>query len=254
MIDIINDIKLTNDFCVEIYNSDIFSKYFNDYNKQTNDSIRKIIDLYENNSCFKVPFIINELAWGYEKVYYPFTTSLIKILSNNIGRTSIQIHPLKIESWFALNDITKYYDGTSWNNLKKYRGIKIPANTIHSLERNSLVLEIQDNNLFDKSETIRIKDFLGRNVDKFETYLKCLIPIKKNKISDIKDLNYSIIDNNNDYLIFSFEDGNAVVYDDNEYQIEKNNLYFVKRGFKMKIKEDNIVYIRCEYFENKNFN
>ncbi len=245
-----NNINITEDFNTSVY-ADNFSKYLNMYNKKTLDNIDNILKLYNDNKCFEVPFFIDKLAWGTEKIYYPFTTLLIKVLSNDIGRTSIQFHPLKTECWFALSEKTFYFDGNNWNRLKKYSGIKIPSRTVHSLEKGSYVLEIQDNVIFDNKETMRIKDFLGRKIDNIQDYLKYLIPTKRGTISQITTKNYSKIDKNSDYLIFSFVDKIEIKYDDKEYTIEKNILYFAKNGFEILNNNDNVLYIRCEYFEAK---
>lgn len=248
----INSINITKEFNASIYTS-YFGKYLNKYNKTTLDNIDCILKLYNENKCFEVPFFIDNLAWGTGKIYYPFTTLLIKVLSNDIGRTSIQFHPLKTECWFALSEKTTYFDGNNWNELKKYSGIRIPSRTIHSLEKGSYVLEIQDNVVFDNKEAMRIKDFLGRKIDNIEDYLKYLIPTKRETISQLTTKNYLRIDKNCDYLIFSFEDKIVIKYDnDKEYSIEKNILYFAKKGFEVLNNDDNVVYIKCEYFETKN--
>ena len=60
------------------------------------------------------------------------------------------------------------------------------------------------------------------------------------------------VDKNCDYLIFSFEDKIVIKYDDDkEYSIEKNILYFAKKGFEVVNNDDNVIYIKCEYFETK---
>lgn len=100
---------------------------------------------------------------------------------------------------------------------------------------------------------MRIKDFLGRKIDNIEDYLKYLISTKKWTISQLTTKNYLRIDKNCDYLIFSFEDKIVIKYNDNkEYSIEKNILYFAKKGFEVLNNDDNVVYIKCEYFETKN--
>lgn len=137
--------------------------------------------------------------------------------------------------------------------IKKYSEIRILSRTIHSLGKGSYVLEIQDNVVFDNKETMRIKDFLGRKIDNIEDYLKYLISTKKWTISQLTTKNYLRIDKNCDYLIFSFEDKIVIKYNDNkEYSIEKNILYFAKKGFEVLNNDDNVVYIKCEYFETKN--
>ena len=102
---------------------------------------------------------------------------------------------------------------------------------------------------------MRIKDFLGRKIDNIEDYLKYLIPTKRGTISQLITKNYLRIDKNCDYLIFSLEDKIVIKYDDDkEYSIEKNILYFAKKDFDILNNDDNVVYIKCEYFETKNNN
>ena len=86
------------------------------------NNIDCILKSYNENKCFEVPFFIDKLAWGNEKIYYPFTIVLIKVLSNDVGRTSIQFHPLKTECWVALNEKTTYFDGNNWDELKNIVG------------------------------------------------------------------------------------------------------------------------------------
>ena len=142
---------------------------------------------------------------------------------------------------FALSKKTTYFDGNNWNKLKKYSGIRIPRRTVHSLEKGSYVLEIQDNVIFDNNETIRIKDFLGRKIDNIEDYLKYLIPTKRGIISQLTTKNYLRVDKNCDNLIFSFEDKTVIKYDgDKEYSIEKNILYLTKDSINILVKDDEL--------------
>lgn len=241
-------LDITKNFSTDVYNN-IYDKVFNEYNKVSNKNIKKIQELYNNNRCFEVPFLENTLAWGKEKVYYPFTSILVKIIDTYKGRTSVQFHPLKEENWFSLNDKTKYYDGIKWSTLPKFDGIRIPPNSIHSLEQNSFILEIQDNNLFDHKETVRIKDFLGREVDKEEEYIKYLIPTKKGKILRISNNEYSSNDNSFDYFIFPLDEDVTVIYDDIKYNLKKLNLYFIKKGFKNIENSNKSICIGCKYYE-----
>ena len=245
--------NITKNFSLDIYNNSYFN-IFNEYNKISCNDKHKLQELYSNNKCFEVPFLENTLAWGKEKVYYPFTSTLVKIVETYKGRTSVQFHPLKEENWFALNDKTKYYDGTRWNKLNKFNGIRITQNGIHSLEKNSSVLEIQDNNLFDCKETIRIKDFLNRNVDNKEEYMKYLIPTKRGKILKISNADYSSNNRSVDYLVFPLKNDVIVKYNNEEYNLSKQNLYFVKKGFKIINNAHNAVCIRCNYYEKNNDN
>lgn len=252
----INDLlkfDITEKFSLDIYNKNYYN-VFNDYNKVSFDNKQRIQELYNKSECFEVPYLENNLAWGKEKVYYPFTSTLVKIIETDKGRTSVQFHPLKEENWFSLNDITKYYDGNKWTKLSRFEGIRILPNAIHSLEQKSFVLEIQDNNLFDQKETMRIKDFFNRKVDQEEDYIKYLMPTKKGKILTITNNDYIPNDNSVDYLVFPLEKVVTVKYDNIEYDLKKQNLYFVKKGFKTIDNSNKSICIRCNYYEKKNNN
>ena len=71
--------NITKNFSLDIYNNSYFN-IFNEYNKISCNDKHKLQELYSNNKCFEVPFLENTLAWGKEKVYYPFTSTLVKIV------------------------------------------------------------------------------------------------------------------------------------------------------------------------------
>lgn len=236
------------------FNISLYSKeddnYFNDYNILTKNNINLIKDLYDKNDFFVVPFVINKTIWGEEKIFYPFTTKLIKILNSNFNNLSIQLHPLKEESWIVLNDTTKIFNKNKWINLEKYSGVKIQRNLVHSLSKNSLVLEIQDNNPFDKNETIRLYDFSNRKTNKKSDYYKYLLVNHQSKLKYINYNEYDKCDKNNDYLVFILEGCMKIKYNNNVYLLSaSNDLFFIKKGFEILSKDGIVLFIKNQYYK-----
>ena len=78
---------------LSIYSNNALIPYLNECNQYTINELTLINDLMKK-SYFKVPCIFINQAWGTEKVFYPFSTKLFKIISNNLVDTSLQLHPI----------------------------------------------------------------------------------------------------------------------------------------------------------------
>lgn len=242
------DIKTSKNFNVDIYENKELIKYFNDNNIHTTKIIAELKSI-ANKPYFLVPYIVNEVAWGYEKVFYPFSTKLFKIINTSKGNTSLQFHPLKNEQYISLCDSTKILDDKNSYNLKNNQFMKIPRNTIHRQLKGSIVFEEQDNIIFDNNETIRLLDDMGRKVNFKNEYYKYLLPQNKNNIKINK--NYTI-HNNKDFDKFVFIlDGYIIINDSNEDIIlnRTQELYFVNKDTKIKDIVGNVYITDCIYYE-----
>lgn len=232
---------------LSIYTNNDLIPYLNECNQFTVNELSLINDLMKQN-YFKVPSILINQAWGTEKVFYPFSTKLFRVIFNNLGNTSLQLHPIKSEYYISLRDETIVIDEDKEYKMEKFSTVNIPKNTIHSLRKGSKVFEEQDNNLFDNRETIRILDSLNRKVDSPNDYLKYLLPQHKNKI----ELNSSIENNytlNGDKFIFLIE-GEIVIKDDGKQNSlnEKEELYFFKNSVEIKEIKGKAKIIDCRYY------
>ena len=187
---IIYDISFIKNVDLSIYNDSSLFKIMNNYNKVMYDNKNLIIKLLEKD-FFKVPHVDFLCPWGKEKVFYPFTSKLFKVLETNLADTSLQLHPLKTERYYSLSDNTVVADSHSIMDCKKDEIIVIPNNTVHSLLKGSKVFEEQDNLIFDDRETIRFSDKLNREVSKSQEYVKYLLPQFLKKFYKEKVSNYS---------------------------------------------------------------
>lgn len=232
---------------LSLYTNNDLIPYLNEYNQFTINELSLINDLMKQN-YFKVPSILINQAWGTEKVFYPFSTKLFKIISNNLGDTSLQLHPIKNEYYISLSDETIVIDEEKEYKMKKFSTVNIPKNTIHSLKKGSKVFEEQDNNLFDNRETIRIFDSLNRKVDSPQDYLKYLLPQHKDKmeINGSIESDYTL---NGDKFVFLIE-GEIIVEDRGKkiFLNEKEELYFLKNSIKIKEIKGKVKIINCRYY------
>lgn len=242
------EIKFSNNYDLSLYKNPKFAKYFNLYNKETKRIVNEIDNKYKDN-YFVVPSVFYETAWGWEKVFLPFTSVLFKVLSTNKANTSLQFHPLKSEQYIALNNNTKVFDGTTIYEMKKNNFMRVPRNTLHQQKRGSLVLEEQDNVLFDNQETIRIFDDLNRKINNKKDYYKYLLPQYKNKILFSKK--YSSFNKENvDRFAFIIDGYLIINVNGEEIKLDKEKeLYFI--GKKVLIKKIvGYVYVtKCKYYK-----
>ena len=195
------------------------------------DNINEIKKLLKKG-CFKVPSQIINQSWGEEKIFYPFSAKLFKIVSNFKGDTSVQMHPLKNELWVALNDNTNIITEDNEKKLNYLEGMDIPKCTIHSLKQKSEIYEEQDNNIFDNSETIRIYDKLGRKTNFEKEVYKFLIPgIKRTAIIlKLEDIMYNSSLSTKDRFVFIFKGEITIKLKDKVIKFnQKNELYFLSR-------------------------
>ena len=197
---------------------------------------------------FRVPYEFVEQAWGIEKVFLPFSNKLFKIVHTTKANTSVQFHPLKSEKYISLCNNTIIYDDHSKLSLKKYRCADIKRNTIHSMNKDSKVFEEQDNVLFDKNETVRISDSLGRDTNIPQEYYKYLLPQYKGaiKISDIPNDEY---DEKNDKFVFII-DGSIEIKINNKTIIlkGKEDLYFFDKKILIEKVTGKYKVMNCVYY------
>lgn len=232
---------------LSIYSNNDLIPYLNECNKYTANELSVISDLMKQN-YFKVPSILINQAWGTEKVFYPFSTKLFKVIYNNLGDTSLQLHPIKNEYYISLSDETIVIDEVKEYKMEKFSTMNIPKNTIHSLRKGSKVFEEQDNNLFDNRETIRIFDSLNRRIDYPQDYLKYLLPQHKEKI----EFNSSIESDytlNGDKFVFLIE--GEIIIEDRDKKIllnKKEELYFLDNSINIKEIKGKAKIINCKYY------
>lgn len=234
-----------------IYKSNELKEYLNQNNILSFEKIKEIEDMIKFG-YFKVPSVIINQSWGVEKVFLPFSNKLFKVITTNLGNTSIQLHPLKGEKYISLSDSTVLYDGEKEINLKKYKYVDIIKNTIHSMNKGSKVFEEQDNVIFDKNETIRIFDSLGRNVNTPYEYYKYLLPQFKNKMifSDIPNNDYS---EDTDKFIFIIDGSIDIQFNDKLINLNGNeDLFFIRNDIKIEKIIGNYKIIDCIYYKVEN--
>lgn len=242
----IYNIKLTKKVDLSIYKDKNLYEMMNEYNKETYKNIDLITE-YIKKDFFKVPSIKYSYAWGQEKVFYPFTSKLYKVLETSINDTSIQIHPLKTEKYLSLSDNTIITDKANTVRCKKGEVINIPNNTIHSLLKNSRVLEEQDNLIFDNKETVRIEDKLKRKVSEPQEYIKYLLPQFLNHFNIEKLKNYN---GRNDKFIYIADGKVEIEYKGIKISLEENEeLYYLSKNVKINKIEGLVKIIECEYYK-----
>ncbi len=230
-------------FDKELYLNPKINGLFNEVNKYTLKNINKVCKLY-SNKVFKVPSYIKECAWGNEKIFLTFSNKLFKVIDTSKNDTSIQLHPIKKEIWYPMKE-SVINDGKKDIVVNTTDEIIIKENTVHSLRKNSVVFEVQDNTLFNHLETIRIYDESNRKIheDKFYSHN---MPMFRNKIKIIKRINSKKCILKNNSFIFSFD--NVKVLNDKEYKINKNELWYLSKGTKILSDGDYIV-INCKFFK-----
>lgn len=229
------------------YKNENFSKYLNEYNlfvKEDIDSIEKLL----KKKYFKVPFRIINQPWGYEKVFYPFSNKLIKVLCTSKGNTSVQLHPLKNEKYLALNDNTYIFNGKNDYHLKYNQFVDIKRNSVHALFKNAKVLEEQDNVLFDNNETIRLYDYLGRNISEKKDYYKFLLPQYRDEYIIYKNPPIYNLERKNK-LIFIVDGSVTINLNGKNIELnEKDELYYVEKSVEI-IKCNGLVrFIECTFY------
>jgi len=244
----IPNIKLNKTFDLSVYQNQDFIPYLNLYNKFTSDNIILIKELIENG-YFIVPSNIYHFAWGFEKTFMPFSDKLFKIISNNKGDTSLQIHPIKNEKWISLNNNSVVYDQTKEFLLRKYKQVIIPKNTVHALKKNAHILEIQDNNIFDSKETLRIYDKLGRETSLPNDYYKYFMPYLVSEFI-FKDPTFNN-DQNGDRILFLFDGYVQIEYNGQIIKLDKTEeLYFLKENVKIINIIGNSIISLCSYYKS----
>ncbi len=239
-------IDITKKFDFSIYSDATLLNIMNEYNKITYKDRNKILYLQQQN-FFKVPHVEFSYLWGKEKVFYPFSSKLFKVLDTNLADTSLQFHPLKTEKYYCLNDNTAITDTTNNIKCKKGEYVSIPNNAIHSLLKGSRVFEEQDNLIFDNVETIRINDKLNRKVSTPQEYVKYLLPQFLKKFSKENLLNYN---GENSKFIF-IADGEVEIECNNEKTIlnEKEELYYLSKRVKINKVKGYVRIIECEFYK-----
>ena len=240
----------TSSRCLDLYDSFAYATYLNYSNSITAKNIVTIKRLL-NSNLFVVPSFIEKKAWGFEKIFYPFTNKLFKVLHTTDGQTSLQLHPLKSEMLIALNEETVVCDDKNEFRLGFFQKTVISRNTIHSMKQGAIAFEEQDNVLFDDDETIRIEDYHNRKINCEKEYYKLLLPSLKNKIK-IKnvDVSFSHLNSKNDRFLF-LATGTVTLESDGEKILldRKNELYFIGKGITI-LEINGIVYAsKCVYYK-----
>ena len=230
-------------FNKELYLNPKINKLFNEVNTYTLKNINKVCKLC-SNKIFKVPSYIKECAWGNEKIFLTFSNKLFKIIDTSKNDTSIQLHPIKKEIWYPMKE-SIINDGKKDIVVNTTDEIIIKENTVHSLRKNSVVFEVQDNTLFNHLETIRIYDVSNREIHE-ERFYSHNMPMFRNKIKIIKRINSKRCILKSNSFIFSFS--NIKVINDKEYKINKNELWYLSKGTEIHDDGDYLV-INCKFFK-----
>lgn len=238
---------------LDIYKNKEIESYLNNYNILTTKQIDKI-EKNIKKGYFKVPYVLINQAWGIEKVFIPFSNKLFKVLKNDISNTSVQFHPLKSEKYISLSDNTVVYDEEKEYKIKKYQCVDIQRNTIHSMKKGSKIFEEQDNVLFDKSETMRIYDLLGRKINSPQEYYKYLLPQFKNKMIIQEDIPNNEYEEGKDKFIFLI-DGTINIKINNEIVTLNGNedLYYFDKNIKIEKIIGKYKIINCIFYKVVNY-
>lgn len=238
------NIGLTNDVNLELYKDDRFSKLFNRINLMSKRDLVNIEKLLEEN-CFEVTSYTRNTVWGKEIIYLPFTNKLFKIIHTTINDTSLQLHPQKSEEWYPLKE-SNIFDGNGWIKVNVGESVYIPPNSVHCMQKNAIVFEVQDNNLFDKNETLKIYDINGREINDKTGYYKYVLPSIKNKLIIKKNIALPCIDDRFNYFLFII-DGH--VKNKLGYKFNAQTLYYINKRIVNSLKfEGNLVLIPAEYY------
>ena len=236
---------ITSNITLEMYENGE-NNLFNDINKY---KMSKISDLQKllKKDAFLVPYYVLDTAWGNEKIYMPFTSNLFKIITTSINDTSVQIHPLKNESWYSLNDV-EVYDGKNILKIGKNHKITIRKCTVHSLKKGGRVFEVQDNIPFDYDETLRIYDSSNRSIQpsKFNAY--SFIHDDKIKIENNEMFHKKCSIRNS--FIFAKEPLEIRVKS-KKIKINKEDLWYVKGEFEIIDNIKEAIVIPAKYYKEK---
>lgn len=241
----IYNFTFTNQRDLSIYYDKELFEIMNIYNKVTFENIDALDRLLDNH-VFKVPHVIYEYPWGKEKVFYPFTSKLFKVLETSISDTSLQIHPLKSEAYYSLNDSTIVNDNYESFECKTGDYIFIPNNTMHTLLTGSKVFEEQDNLIFDANETVRIIDKLDRKVAEPQEYVKYLLPQFLKKCIKQEVVNYD-----GQHAKFIFVSNGSVEIEYNgivDILSEKDELYYISDDVNIIKCTGFVRIIKCEFY------
>lgn len=226
-------------------NFDIYKKeqdILNDYNKKTLKHLNELKQLIKKD-IFEVPSYIRNTIWGYERIFYPFTNKLMKVVVTEKEETSCQLHPRKNEIWYPIKP-SIIYDGKKYRKTNLKEQIIIPKNSIHSMQKGGKIFEVQDNTLYDKNETIRIFDKSGRKVHKKQDYMNYLLPHNIDYIKIKKYVKKKV--KTNFFLFITKGEGKF-----RNIKLEENKLYFIKEEKDLKIK-GNYVKVDAYFYEQDN--
>lgn len=244
-------INYDNKFNLSAFKDSKLKLLLNDNNKVTLDYLNVLEELYKKG-WFEVPFTLNKLSWGCEKVFVPFTDKLFKVLENDINDTSVQIHPIKNERWLSLSNLSNIEDENGVKKFPYLDYVDIPKNTIHSLRKGSIVFEEQDNNLFDNNETIRIYDKLGRKVNKEVDYYKRLLPQYRGDLKKIKvesELNNIPLEEN-DKFIFIISGNVKIKFKGKSHSLNKEKtLFFISSECEILSIDGLSRIVNCKYYK-----
>lgn len=243
-----NNYYLTNDKTIEIYKNKNLSNLFNDINNKTTKDISLLENIF-NEKIFKVPSFKKKLSWGYETIFLPFTNKLFKIIETKYNATSLQLHPIKNETWYPLKNVT-INDGLKDIKIEHDTIIDIPRKSTHSLCKGATIFEVQDNIPFQYDETYRIYDASNRTVH--PSIFNAYHFLKKDNIKLIDD-NLSIKPHTllNDSFIFSKDDDVTVEADKKVSKLKKQELWFLSKGTKILNNLNNVIIVKAEYIKGE---
>lgn len=239
----IYDIDVIDTKNFDIYDDFTFNNEFNEYNKKTSAMIEGIKD-YCNYPFFKVPYYDKKMIWGKERIFYPFSDKLFKIIiaENDL---SVQLHPLKREEWIPLVE-SNIFDGSKCIRVNSNQKIDIKPNTVHEIKKESMIFEIQDNMLFDDNETIRIYDSNGRKTDDFKNIYKYLMPQLKKEIKIYNIISENVCNDINferDIFVFIINGKVSLNLPDKAIKLEDKQLYYINGEYAKYLKIYGNVYI-----------
>lgn len=231
---------LTKHINFDIYKQE--KELLNTYNKKTLKHLNELEQLIQQD-IFEVPSYIRNTIWGYERIFYPFTNKLMKVVVTEKEETSCQLHPRKNEIWYPIKP-SIVYDGKEYIETKLKEQIIIPKNSVHSMQKGGKIFEVQDNTLYDNDETIRIFDKSGRKVHKKQDYMNYLLPHNINKVVIKKHVNKNM---KTKFFLFIIKGEGRF----GKIKLEENKLYFIKNSKNLKVK-GNYVKVDAYFYEQDN--
>ena len=240
--------ELTTHQTLELYKDRKIKKIMNTINQKTSTNI-ELIEKILSKKVFKVPYYEIDTSWGTETIYLPFTNKLFKVISTKYNETSLQLHPIKNETWYPLKNVI-INDGEKNIPINKNTIIIIKSNTTHNLLKNGLVFEVQDNIPFDYTETYRIYDKCKREIheSKFNAY-----HFLKNHTIDLKEdsllVKAQVLEK--DSFIYSKTNDIRIEYDGKSMRINKKELWFLSKNTKIVNDISNTILIEAEYIKEK---